>query len=376
MAFPEPIHMSATSGEPFNFGTHVNEFLVRREHAQATETFLVRVPGLGAVPEHAHSDMEQTFVLLSGVGRATLRCGEICVAYKCLPGDLIFVPAGWYHSVAAESLEGVTYVTVNAFLPDAKRVGVTSIGHAEKVNTAFARSVVDEQLEQVVDETALFRCSEAAFRWDSEACVSDYTSMVTTLTGEPEAYRVERIGPFEVARTVTPTASILTRSLANEIYAAVEGLAPVVVEGSQSPLSVKPPYAGSDLDLLVLVEHPNERTLASKTVRALEGMSDRVSVPLSVGIVCQAWLALPGFYSAVSIDPGSYDARWFVAAKPVRLAEVARRLRNGLATIGDRGRMTAMLEETIVLAGLDRNLVREWRVTPRWRGLDVLENPQ
>ncbi|MBV9160853.1 MAG: hypothetical protein JO309_01190 [Pseudonocardiales bacterium] len=49
-----PVHARSTDGEVFDFGTHANDFLVRREESLATETFLVRVPGGGAVPEHVH----------------------------------------------------------------------------------------------------------------------------------------------------------------------------------------------------------------------------------------------------------------------------------------------------------------------------------
>ncbi|MGH3996392.1 MAG: hypothetical protein ACRDTJ_02885 [Pseudonocardiaceae bacterium] len=66
------VHTRSTDGEVFDFGTHANDFLVRREESLATETFLVRVPGGGAVPEHVHTDMEQTFMFVSGVGEATL----------------------------------------------------------------------------------------------------------------------------------------------------------------------------------------------------------------------------------------------------------------------------------------------------------------
>src|ERR1044072_2932848 len=93
-----PIHAKVTAGEPFDFGTHANDFLGSREHALATETFLVRVPGGGAVPEHVHSDMEQTFVFLSGVGRATLTKHDEIRSFHCVPGDTVFVPTGWHHS--------------------------------------------------------------------------------------------------------------------------------------------------------------------------------------------------------------------------------------------------------------------------------------
>lgn len=92
----------------FDFGTHANDFLVRREESLATETFLVRVPGDGAVPEHVHTDMEQTFVFISGVGEATLsRDGDQNRRFSCVPGDMVFVPAGWRHTVLAQSVEGL-----------------------------------------------------------------------------------------------------------------------------------------------------------------------------------------------------------------------------------------------------------------------------
>lgn len=71
-AIYNPVYAPATAGRPFDFGAHANDFLVGREQSCATETFLVRVPGGGAVPEHEHPDMEQTFVFLSGVGIAAL----------------------------------------------------------------------------------------------------------------------------------------------------------------------------------------------------------------------------------------------------------------------------------------------------------------
>jgi quercetin dioxygenase-like cupin family protein len=72
-----------------------------------TETFLVRVPGGGGVPEHVHTDMEQTFGFVSGVRETTLsRGGEQARRFGCVPGDVVFVPAGWRHTVLAQSVAG------------------------------------------------------------------------------------------------------------------------------------------------------------------------------------------------------------------------------------------------------------------------------
>ncbi|MGH3996391.1 MAG: hypothetical protein ACRDTJ_02880 [Pseudonocardiaceae bacterium] len=78
---------------------------------------------------------------------------------------------------------------------------------------------------------------------------------------------------------------------------------PVLVEGSQSPISVKAPCEESDLDILVAVESGDELTLARKMFDGLTEQMDHVPVPLSLGVVHARWLDLPNFYSALSLDP-------------------------------------------------------------------------
>ncbi len=135
---PVPVHARSTDGEVFDFGTHANDFLVRREESLVTKTFLVRVPGGGAVPEHVHTDMEQTFLFVSGVGEATLsRSGQQTRRFGCVPGDVVFVPVGWRHTVLAQSVEGVVYLTVNSFVPGADRLGTSAVAHAVAVQPSF-----------------------------------------------------------------------------------------------------------------------------------------------------------------------------------------------------------------------------------------------
>ncbi|WP_239124498.1 cupin domain-containing protein [Rhizocola hellebori] len=362
-----------TAGEPFDFGTHANDFLVSRENTLATETFLVRVPGVGAVPEHVHTDMEQTFVFLSGVGRATLTNGDEVRSFHCVPGDTVFVPTGWHHTVRSESLEGMTYLTVNAFVPGAQRVGGTALEHAKEVNVNFAKHR-SRLTHEDVDSVSAFRTAETTFHVDTtRAWPQDYTAMQTTLSSTPGVYRVERLGPFEYAIDVTAAEPVLTPELADRIIDHTRGLAPVYVEGSQSPLSVKPPYAGSDLDLLVVIQDRDELPLARKTVLALKGLADELPVPLAVGVVHDGWLKLPSFYSALDLHPIAIDRRWWFATGAAKRQEAARRLQAGLEFIGDHEQITALFHQTIGVAGRSPAGVREWRITPRWRGYDVLE---
>lgn len=84
---PAPLRARITAGEAYDFGTHFNDFLVKREQSRATEVFLVRVAGRGNVPPHAHHDMEQTFVFTSGVATVRLWRGKEQRELRCRPGE-------------------------------------------------------------------------------------------------------------------------------------------------------------------------------------------------------------------------------------------------------------------------------------------------
>ncbi|MGB6162294.1 MAG: cupin domain-containing protein [Pseudonocardiaceae bacterium] len=212
---PVPVHARSTDGEVFDFGTHANDFLVRREESLATETFLVRVPGGGAVPEHVHTDMEQTFVFISGVGEATLnRAGEQTRRFGCMPGDVVCVPAGWRHTVLAKSIEGLVYLTVNSFVPGADRVGALAVAHAVGVQPSF-QAIGHALRVAYVEPLAVFRSAETAFRVDEggrRMWPRDFTALDTTLRRDPNTYRVRRLGPFEYVKSVTARPQTWTSS--------------------------------------------------------------------------------------------------------------------------------------------------------------------
>ncbi|MEU1377951.1 cupin domain-containing protein [Streptomyces triculaminicus] len=363
-----PVHLPYTQGAPFDFGSHTNDFLVHREGSLATEVFTVRVPGGGAVPEHVHPDMEQTFVFLSGVGEAVLRRDGEVHRYRCRGGDTLFVPTGWHHSVSAPGPDGCVYVTVNAFLPDADRIGDSAVAHAEIVAHAFRAA--GPPVAAAPDAVALSRCAEAAFRTDEAGRVwpQDFAAFDATLTGDPGTYRVARVGPFEYVTAVTPVARVLDEDLADLLHHAVDGTLPVYVEGSQSPLSVKTPCASSDLDVLLAVETAADLTTARKAVDALLAVQPEVPVPLSPGVVHVGWLGLPNFYSALALDPASPDRTWWTAATRDRHREAARRQHEGLQLLRDDQRMRRLLQSSLAVLDQNTAAVSEWRTTPRWRG--------
>ncbi|GAB2711613.1 cupin domain-containing protein [Kitasatospora kifunensis] len=365
-----PIHRPLTAGEAFDFGTHFNDFLVPREHAAASEVFTVRVPGGGSVPLHVHTDMEQTFVFTAGLGQALLVRGQDRREQTCRPGDVLFVPVGWHHQVAAPGPEGCVYVTINAFLPayEAARVGQTAIEHAQIADAAFDRTTV---LALQADAVAVFRCAESLYRPDAAGVrvwPQDGAALDATLTGDPDRYRVRRLGPFEFVVPVEPVGRVLDARLAEVIHRQADRLA-VLVEGSQSPLSAKLPTGGSDLDLLIPVTTATELEHAHRVVERLRELTDQIPVPLSPGIVHTSWLRLPGFYSALHLDPAHPDRRWFDASPAQCQAEAVRRQQAAIALLEHPEQVRAALEESLALVGLDDAAVAQWRITPRWLGL-------
>ncbi|MGH3897520.1 MAG: hypothetical protein ACRDTA_04545 [Pseudonocardiaceae bacterium] len=242
---------------------------------------------------------------LKAVGVADLSPAARDGFWLAMGRDVVFVPAGWRHTVLAQSVEGLAYLTVNSFVPGADRIGASAVAHAMAVQPSFQAHGRAPRAAHA-EPLAVFRSAETAFRVDEDGrrmWPRDFTALDTTLRRDPSTYRVRRVGPFEYVKPVTAKPRILTAELADRLFAAASGHLPVLVEGSQSPISVKAPCAESDLDILVAVESGDDLTLARKVLDGLAEQMDHVPVPLSLGVVHARWLDLPNFYSALSLDP-------------------------------------------------------------------------
>lgn len=362
-----PVHRPLTDGDVYDFGTHANDFLVRREQALATEVFTVRVPGERAVPEHVHTDMEQTFVFISGVGTARLSQQGVSHTFTCRPGDTLFVPTGWHHTVAANSLEGVVYVCVNAFIPDQERVGDTAIEHADIVAPQFppARPVGTDQADIRV---TVARCAEATFALadDSPPRAAGFDAFDATLLHRPDSYRVRQVGPFIFPVSVAPVPRILTAEDADLLHSAANGL-DVFVEGSQSPIAVKEPTQGSDVDVLIAVRTAKELAQARELTQPLPDILAHLEAEVSVGIVHVDWLGLPGFYSALSVNPDSEDRVWWHREPAEQADEAHRRISVALRALDEPGRAREILRRSLDLLGQPADIT-DLQITPRWRG--------
>ncbi|GAB3165220.1 hypothetical protein GCM10027059_22600 [Myceligenerans halotolerans] len=362
-----PVHRPLTDGDVYDFGTHANDFLVRREQALATEVFTVRVPGERAVPEHVHTDMEQTFVFVSGVGTAYLSRHGARHTFTCRPGDTLFVPTGWHHTVAANSLEGVVYVCINAFVPDQERVGGTAIEHADIVAPRFppSRPVATDQTDVQV---AVARCAEATFALvgDGPRRTANFDAFDATLLHRPDSYRVRQVGPFIFPVPVVPVPRVFTADAADLLHDAAMGL-DVFIEGSQSPIATKEPTQGSDVDVLIAVRTAEDLARARELARWLPDVLAHLDAEVSVGIVHTDWLGLPGFYSALSVNPGSSDRVWWHREPAERAAEARRRISAALRALDEPGRAREILRRSVDLLGQSID-VTDFQITPRWRG--------
>lgn len=365
-----PIHRALARGDVYDFGTHANDFLLRREQAQATEVFTVRVPGGGAVPEHVHTDMEQTFVFISGVGTASLTREGTRHTFTCRPGDTVFVPIGWHHTVASDSLEGVVYVCVNAFVPDQERVGETALEHADIVAPKFDPAPLVTS-DHASTKVAVARCAEATFALQDEnrRRTASFDAFDATLLHSPDTYRVRQVGPFVFPVPVTPVPRIFTTADADLLHAASNGL-DLFVEGSQSPIATKEPCPASDVDILIAVRATEDLAQARELAPSLPNVLHHLDAEISVGVVHADWLSLPGFYSALSLNPHSADRTWWHRPAVEQQAEAHCRISVALRALDEPDAPRKILQRTLGLLGesIDATDIPDFQITPRWRG--------
>jgi quercetin dioxygenase-like cupin family protein len=373
-----PLSANVWNGERFTFPTHINEFLVRREDAKATEAFLVRVPPGGATHLHHHPDMEQTFFFLSG--RAELVGGPESPypPVRCEVGSVIHLPIGVPHSVRALSEFEVCYLCVNAFPGDVP-TEATSLAHAQAVVEHHAFQAGSERPSPGPGgERALLDLSELFTTFPPAGRPQAYSLAEVTLPPEAGAseYRVQTVGPFQLCVRVTPSRQArLSLAALDELVAGIE-LPPGVsfaISGSQSPLSVKLPCEGSDVDLLLVVGPACERPAeVSRWMAAVQARAARRGIKVSPGVVLDAWLQLPGFYEVLGFSSPE-ERRWWSASAQETLAEATARLRRAEAVVASHEAVEDILEQTLRRFGLEdlRSSVASFSVTPRWRSIDA-----
>ncbi len=112
-----------STGQPqrYRFPTHINDLVMDRSHASASEVFIVEIPPGGAPPLHQHDDMEQIFYVLEGRGR--LEIGEESEDFLVGPGDVVRIPPATLHTIHCLGTTALRYIAVDCFTegrPDAE----------------------------------------------------------------------------------------------------------------------------------------------------------------------------------------------------------------------------------------------------------------
>lgn len=105
--FPE------NSVKRYRFPTHINDLVMCRSQAQASEVFFVVLAPGEAPPMHQHDDTEQIFLILQGQGR--LEIGQPSQSFTVQPGDTVRIPVSTPHRIQNEGQSPLRYFAVDCF---------------------------------------------------------------------------------------------------------------------------------------------------------------------------------------------------------------------------------------------------------------------
>lgn len=97
----------------YRFPTHINDLVMDRSQAAASEVFVVVIEPGKAPPLHKHDDTEQIFYVLAGQGR--LEIGEEGDEYPVSPGDVVRIPPSTWHAIHCEGPGELRYLAVDCF---------------------------------------------------------------------------------------------------------------------------------------------------------------------------------------------------------------------------------------------------------------------
>ena len=96
----------------YRFPTHTNDLVLDRADAETSEVFIVVLEEGEAPPPHKHNDTEQVFYILEGQGHLLIEADAAC---EVSPGDVVRIPPGTRHAVAAQN-GPLRYLAVDCFM--------------------------------------------------------------------------------------------------------------------------------------------------------------------------------------------------------------------------------------------------------------------
>ena len=97
----------------YRFPTHINDLVMDRSQATASEVFIVVIEPGGAPPLHQHDDTEQVFYVLEGAGE--LEIGTEAERFAVKPGDVVRIPVATPHTIHCTSEGVLRYLAIDCF---------------------------------------------------------------------------------------------------------------------------------------------------------------------------------------------------------------------------------------------------------------------
>src|SRR5210317_2512216 len=104
---------STKQPQRYRFPTHINDLVMDRSQAAASEVFIVVISPGGAPPLHQHDDTEQIFYVLEGRGR--LEIGGESEDFLVEPGDVVRIPPSALHAIHCEGPTDLRYLAIDCF---------------------------------------------------------------------------------------------------------------------------------------------------------------------------------------------------------------------------------------------------------------------
>jgi mannose-6-phosphate isomerase-like protein (cupin superfamily) len=97
----------------YRFPTHINDLVMDRSQAVASDVFIVVIGPGGAPPLHQHDDTEQIFYILEGQGQ--LEIGGEEQAFLVEPGDVVRIPPATPHRIHGLGTADLRYLAIDCF---------------------------------------------------------------------------------------------------------------------------------------------------------------------------------------------------------------------------------------------------------------------
>lgn len=98
----------------YKFPTHINDLVMDRSEASFSEVFIVVIEPEKAPLLHRHEDTEQIFYVFEGEGMLTIG-KEKQKKMRVVPGDVVRIPVGTWHSIKANPETTLKYLAIDCF---------------------------------------------------------------------------------------------------------------------------------------------------------------------------------------------------------------------------------------------------------------------